>query len=64
MRRPETFETAMPSDAGAPFATAAEPRLRVLIPLLSTFGFLRLAEEDGSEVSGHRAAASASAKAG
>src|SRR5712692_519138 len=38
--------------------------LVALVPLFSAFGFLRLTESDGAEVSGHRAAAGAPAKAG
>ena len=38
--------------------------LVALIPLISAFGFLRLGPEDGAEVSGHRAAQPAPAKAG
>ena len=38
--------------------------LIALLPLFSVFGFLRLTETDGAEVSGHQAPAAAKAKAG
>jgi EmrB/QacA subfamily drug resistance transporter len=54
--------------AGAEPVTTGDFRivflLVALIPLFSAFGFLRLDEADGAEVSGHRGPASASAKAG
>jgi hypothetical protein len=38
--------------------------LVALLPLISTLGFVRLTETDGAEVSGHRAAGEAPARAG